>query len=55
MVSRQFRPLRTHRAARDFPAQQPPHLSPTWTTWMWIAFIAAAIVLSILGFSLSAH
>jgi hypothetical protein len=28
---------------------RPPALRPTWTTWMWLAFAVAVIVLTIFG------
>jgi hypothetical protein len=30
---------------------RPPKLRPTWTTWMWLAFAVAVVVLTILGLS----
>jgi hypothetical protein len=28
---------------------QPPRLRPTWTTWMYIGFMVAVIVLTVIG------
>jgi hypothetical protein len=28
---------------------QPPRLRPTWTTWMWIGFMVAVVVLTTIG------
>jgi hypothetical protein len=34
----------------------PPRLRPTWTTWMWVGFMVAVIVLTIIGlFSSNIH
>ncbi len=29
---------------------RPPRLRPSWTTWMWIAFMVAVVVFSLIGF-----
>ena len=31
------------------PIPQPPRLRPTWTTWMWLAFLIAVIVFTFIG------
>lgn len=31
------------------PIPRPPKLRPTWTTWMWLAFALAVLVLTALG------
>ncbi len=28
---------------------RPPRLRPTWTTWMWIGFMVAVVVLTLIG------
>ena len=33
----------------DASIPQPPRLRPTWTTWMWIGFMVAVVVLSTIG------
>jgi quinol-cytochrome oxidoreductase complex cytochrome b subunit len=37
-------------ARMDNSIPRPPRLRPTWTTWMWIGFMVAVIVLSLVGF-----
>jgi hypothetical protein len=34
----------------DDPIPRPPRLRPSWTTWMWVALIVAAVVFSLIGF-----
>ena len=34
---------------RDVPSR-PPGLRPTWTTWMWLFFAIAFVVLLVVGF-----
>jgi hypothetical protein len=46
--------MHSHARIGDPTIPRPPRLRPTWSTWMWIAFMVAVIVFSIIGFSGSA-
>jgi hypothetical protein len=36
-------------AFMEEPIPQPPRLRPTWTTWMWLGFAVAVVVLTVIG------
>ncbi len=36
-------------ATFDESIPRPPVLRPTWTTWMWVSFMLAVIVLTTIG------
>jgi hypothetical protein len=38
-----------HMSTFDESIPRPPVLHPTWTTWMWISFMLAVIILTTIG------
>jgi hypothetical protein len=39
----------SHAVYKEDSIPRPPRLRPTWTTWMWVAFMIAVVAFTVVG------